>query len=55
MRVSNMEKIVFITDAANGIGAGIAREWVGAGAKFILGTQRLDRLDRGAETSGTMM
>lgn len=40
-----MDKIVLITGASSGIGAGIARELGGAGAKVLLGARRLDRID----------
>lgn len=40
-----MNKIVLITGASSGIGAGIARELGGAGAKLLLGARRLDRVE----------
>ena len=38
------EKVVLITGASSGIGAGIALELGGAGAKLMLGARRMDRL-----------
>ncbi|MDW5315076.1 SDR family oxidoreductase [Rhizobium sp. PL01] len=38
-------KVVLITGASSGIGAGIARELGGAGFKLMLGARRTDRLD----------
>lgn len=40
-----MDKVVLITGASSGIGAGIARELGRAGAKLMLGARRTDRLD----------
>jgi len=44
-----MDKIVLITGASSGIGAGIARELGRAGATLMLGARRTDRLDEIAE------
>lgn len=40
-----MDKIILITGASSGIGAGIARELGAAGAKVLLGARRLDRIE----------
>lgn len=46
-----MDKVILITGASSGIGAGIARELaVAGGSKLLLGARRLDRLEAlGAE------
>ncbi|MDT2020825.1 SDR family oxidoreductase [Methylocella sp. CPCC 101449] len=43
------DKVVLITGASSGIGAGIARELAGTGAKLMLGARRTDRLEALAE------
>nr|WP_300313236.1 SDR family oxidoreductase [Halomonas sp.] len=40
-----MDKVILITGASSGIGAGIARELGGSGAKIMLGARRVDRLE----------
>jgi len=44
-----MDKVVLVTGASSGIGAGIARELGRAGAKLVLGARRTDQLERVAE------
>src|SRR5690606_18151350 len=41
----DMDKIILITGASSGIGAGIARGLGGAGARLLLGARRLDRIE----------
>lgn len=40
-----MDKIILITGASSGIGAGLARELGGAGAKVLVGARRTDRIE----------
>lgn len=40
-----MDKVILITGASSGIGAGIARELAAAGAKLMLGARRTERLE----------
>jgi NADP-dependent 3-hydroxy acid dehydrogenase YdfG len=41
---TKMDKVILITGASSGIGAGIARELGAVGAKLFLGARRIDRL-----------
>ena len=47
-----LDKVVLITGASSGIGAGIARELGRAGAKLVLGARRTDHLEALAEEIG---
>lgn len=44
-----MDKVVLVTGASSGIGAGIARELGAAGAKLLLGARRVERIEALAE------
>ena len=49
--MSNLDnRIVFVTGASSGIGAGCARQFAQKGARLILAARRLDRLEKLAAT-----
>lgn len=54
--MTQLDKVVLITGASSGIGAGIARELGRAGAKLALGARRTDLLDAmAAEIGGDVL
>jgi NADP-dependent 3-hydroxy acid dehydrogenase YdfG len=48
-KIVSLSKVILVTGASSGIGAGIARELGTSGAKVMLGARRTDRLDGLAE------